>query len=207
MILEDRIKRLYHHEKEVRTIAITELISVWEQEKNVKIFDILFQRYLIENDEKLINLIANGLKMINPLKSAAKIQEMYEKEQVFERKSKLVELLMRITSKEIENYFYSLLANEDDKRLVNQIKNCAKIYRKVIIESQKINSPLGHWEEVEYDASIEEKFCMICKLKFDESHGILRCPFCHACFHTEHLLDWLIEKSVCPVCDREIEEL
>jgi hypothetical protein len=205
--LEDRIKRLYHNEKETRMIAITELLSLWDNEKNNKIFDILFQRFLIEDDNELINMIAKGLTVINPIKTAVNIQELYEKEQFANRKTRLVDLLSKIESPQIESYFYNLIANEQDVRISQHIKNCVKEYRKTLIDVQKENSPSAYWEEIEFDESIEDEICMICKLKFTKFHGILRCSICHAHFHTEHLLDWLITNNDCPVCNRHMEDL
>jgi hypothetical protein len=205
--LEDRIKRLNHIEKEIRIIAITELLSLWENEKNNKIFDILFQRFLIEDDNDLIDMIAKGLTAINSIKTAVNIQELYAKEKFAKRKTRLVDLLSKIASPLIETYFYNLIAYESDEKMSHHIKSSVKKYRKSLIDLQKTESTLAYWEEIDFDDSIEDKICMICKLKFTKFHGILRCSVCEAYFHTEHILDWLIKSNDCPVCSRHMEDL
>ncbi|NHJ49577.1 MAG: hypothetical protein FK733_17440 [Asgard group archaeon] len=203
----DRIKRINDIDKEIRLVTIIELLSLWEEKKEYDVFNILFKRYLIEEDNEVLDTIANGLKEINPLKAAVNIQELYEKEHIGFKKLVLIDLLTRIKSHQIEHYILKFLSNETDSKVADHLRASYEKFQKSIIDAQDTSSSIVYWKEIEYDETYEDKCCMICKLHFTKFDGIVSCSICQALFHTEHLIDWLAEKKQCPVCNRKVVDI
>jgi hypothetical protein len=207
MPLDELIIKVNHLEKEKRVVAIAMLLNLYEEKRENEVFDILFKRYLLEDDAEVLDILANALKEINPLKVAVSIQELYEKENQSFRKIALVDLLINIKAPEIEEYILLLLAHEKNTRVSHYIKSVIKKFQKSLIDSQNLESLIVYWKEIEFDDTYEDKCCMICKLHFAKFDGIVSCSVCHSLFHTEHLLDWLAEKKHCPVCNRKVVDI
>ncbi|MHA1977844.1 MAG: RING finger domain-containing protein [Candidatus Hodarchaeales archaeon] len=47
----------------------------------------------------------------------------------------------------------------------------------------------------------ERKICTICRQPIEEEKKLIICPYCTSTYHQEHLMEWLTQKSACPVCD------
>jgi len=56
-----------------------------------------------------------------------------------------------------------------------------------------------------FTGNITNQKCAICKLSFDKKETILQCKNCLALFHKEHLKQWLVTHSSCPVCETELK--
>lgn len=46
--------------------------------------------------------------------------------------------------------------------------------------------------------------CMVCRHPIEKGDTILICLYCHSQAHKSHLLDWLKEKRICPICRRKL---
>lgn len=59
-------------------------------------------------------------------------------------------------------------------------------------------------EPVVFQGDRESQKCSLCNNVVKEGHIILICPRCAALFHHDHLLDWLKDNPLCPVCDEDL---
>jgi len=48
--------------------------------------------------------------------------------------------------------------------------------------------------------------CQICKLELRKGQEIMQCTYCLAQFHKNHLLNWLMNDSHCPVCYEDFKK-
>lgn len=59
-------------------------------------------------------------------------------------------------------------------------------------------------EPIIFQGDLENQVCSLCNKNVKEGHVILICPRCAALFHHDHLLDWLKDNPLCPVCHEDI---
>ncbi len=59
-------------------------------------------------------------------------------------------------------------------------------------------------ESFTFTEDSDEYLCMICKLSLRKNQEIIKCPFCHSYFHSEHLQEWLQIADDCPVCNKSL---
>ena len=59
-------------------------------------------------------------------------------------------------------------------------------------------------EPVVFQGDLENQVCSLCKKDVKEGHVVLICPRCASLFHHDHLLDWLKDNPLCPVCDEDL---
>ena len=51
----------------------------------------------------------------------------------------------------------------------------------------------------------KEKLCIICSSTILKEHKYTKCPYCNSVAHIDHLKEWIRQKSICPVCRKEID--
>lgn len=59
-------------------------------------------------------------------------------------------------------------------------------------------------EPVVFQGDLENQVCSLCNKTVKEGHVILICPKCASLFHHDHLLDWLKDNPLCPVCNEDL---
>jgi len=59
-------------------------------------------------------------------------------------------------------------------------------------------------ESFTFTEDSDDYLCMICKLSLRKNQEIMKCPFCHSYFHSEHLQEWLQIADDCPVCNKSL---
>jgi hypothetical protein len=55
-----------------------------------------------------------------------------------------------------------------------------------------------------FQGDLESQTCSLCNKAVKEGHIILTCPRCSSLFHHDHLLNWLKDNPLCPVCDEDL---
>ena len=56
-----------------------------------------------------------------------------------------------------------------------------------------------------FTGNIANQKCAICKLSFDDTETVFQCKNCLSLFHKEHLKQWLVNNTSCPVCDTKLK--
>ncbi|NHJ48806.1 MAG: E3 ubiquitin protein ligase [Asgard group archaeon] len=91
--------------------------------------------------------------------------------------------------------------NFEELREEIKIENDASKIEKSTEKKPMLPEPFEYQEE--YRTEID--YCMICKLEIRDKQLISFCPFCKSYFHKEHLSEWLIKNSDCPVCGKPLK--
>lgn len=73
-------------------------------------------------------------------------------------------------------------------------------------KSRNINQMKSVYQPTIKGESEEELICMICKLEIFPGDIVYICPNCKSYYHENHLLNWLVIKATCPVCEYKFPE-
>lgn len=60
------------------------------------------------------------------------------------------------------------------------------------------------FKPIVFQGDRENQICSLCNKAVKEGHVILICPKCASLFHYDHLLDWLTDNPLCPVCHEDL---
>jgi hypothetical protein len=60
------------------------------------------------------------------------------------------------------------------------------------------------FEPIVFQGDRENQICSLCHKTVKEGHVTLICPRCAPLFHHDHLLGWLEDNPLCPVCNEDL---
>jgi hypothetical protein len=105
----------------------------------------------------------------------------------------VVDLLVVITALVIINSIAQSPADESDEAIIDATVQT----KQELMQSQEMQLNV-------YAGDLTKKKCQICKISFDKSDLATRCPKCFSFYHIDHLIKWLMEHNVCPVCGTKL---
>ncbi|NPE07395.1 MAG: hypothetical protein GNW80_03850 [Asgard group archaeon] len=94
--------------------------------------------------------------------------------------------------------YYSILVKK------HKIEQDVLIEKDVVQKESKAEIKLI-LEPIVFQGDLENQIYSLCNKTVKEGHVILICPKCTSLFHHNHLLDWLKDNPVCPVCNIQIK--
>ncbi|MBN1330258.1 MAG: E3 ubiquitin protein ligase [Candidatus Heimdallarchaeota archaeon] len=95
------------------------------------------------------------------------------------------------------------ISEKDMDRYIGYEKESNLLRPKIVMRSSIIEAAFIQSDFI-YSGEIDNKHCIICRIKLDKDDAIWKCPYCIALFHKQHFIDWVTEKGKCPVCRGKI---